>query len=107
MEAKVSIPISMDDLRTLIKELISEYMLNRIDKNKASKSDLFSTVEILEKLYIRPQRLEEWKEMGLITEYKVGNVSKFKLSELFAAIEQFTKAYKEQKELREEKEVQV
>jgi hypothetical protein len=87
MEQIISINISMEDLKTLVKDLISEYMVDYSKANPSSKSDLFTHAQVFEKFYIKPERLREWKERGLINEYPTGKIVKFKISELFNAIE--------------------
>lgn len=105
MDQHISIQLSMDDLKTLIKDLISEYLLEYSEKSKNTKSDLLSYAQAFEKFYVKPHLLEEWKEAGLINEYPVGKTVKFKISELFRAMQQFAKEYKEEKERELKKEV--
>lgn len=101
----VSIKISLDDLKILIKDGIQDYFLDEANKSKKPVLDLLSYTQVLDKFYIKPERLKEWKERGLINEYPVGKTVKFKISELFSAIDQFIKEYREQKEKALEKEV--
>jgi hypothetical protein len=97
MDANISINISLDDLKILIKDGIQEYFLEESNKSKKSVIDLLSFTQVLDKFYIKPERLKEWKDRGLINEYPVGKTVKFKISELFLAIDQVLKEHRAEK----------
>lgn len=99
MEQNISITISMEDLKTLVKDLISEYMSEHLDKFSKKKDNLWSYSQIFEKLWIRPERISEWVQKGLIKEYPVGATVKFHISDLFKAIQQLTKEMDGKKEV--------
>lgn len=109
MERTLSTTISLTDLKVLIKDLIVEYMMEYSPKGSATKIDLYTYYQVFERFGIKPERLEEWKDKGLINEYPVGKTIKFKMSELFAAVESLVKEMKEQKaaEIPKEKEEAV
>lgn len=99
VEPTINIKLTVEELKIIIKELISDYMLDHSAKNKQSKADLFTHAQIFQKFFIRPSTLEEWKQKGLINEYKVGEAYKYKIFEVFSAMQNVLAESKEKKEV--------
>jgi hypothetical protein len=98
VEPTINIKLSTEELKIIIKELISDYMLDYSSKNKQSKADLFTHAQVFQKFFIRPATLEEWRQRGLISEYKVGDAYKYKIFEVFSAMQTVLAEAKAKKE---------
>lgn len=95
MDTVLNISISLQDLKILVNDILSEKLLDYFEKNDKTNDGFLTYSQVFEKFYIKPERLIEWKMMGIINEYPDGKVVRFKMSELFKAIQTAVSIYKQ------------
>lgn len=97
-EPVLNVSISTHELKLLISDMIGECLLDYFQQADKTDTGFLTYAQVFEKFYLKPQRLIEWKQMGLINEYPVGKTVRFKMSELFKALETLAHQYKKDKQ---------
>ena len=92
-----TVNISIADLKLIIRDMIGELLLEYFEKNNNTADGLLTYSQVFSHFCIKPEKLIEWKRMGLINEYPKGKTVRFKMSELFQAIETITSKIKIEK----------
>ena len=93
----ITINLSTEELRVLIKQILIETLNEQAGNQFGFTNDLLSYSQVFERFYIRPKRLQELVLKGMIKEYNVNNVAKFRFSELFEAIQKMSQILEENK----------
>lgn len=82
MEQSIIIPVSLDDLKQIVTEAVSEAVTGSLDRFIPDEKRYLTRKEVAEKFHVSLSTVHAWINSGKIQAVKIGRRTLFDLSEV-------------------------